>query len=254
MKFSGMNSTFRAGILLLSAAAAALFLAAVSGRGDLTTAVLVLAGFGCFVTGVFLLALSNKESLDPEIAALLPVQGTIAVATLIADLGVQGDARFLPPDEEGRVLEVIPTGSKVPVQVTETTSYCMTSEGDAVVITPLCAPLFSYLRSSSSFEVPDETESLCEAIREVIEDGLELAGAASVQFDGGNLVVDLIDFALIEGCGQVRAASPKCCTMVGCPVCSLVACIAAEGLGRSCRIASTTPAGDGLHLIIVPEA
>lgn len=252
--FSGMNSTFRAALLLLSAAVAALLLATVSGRGDLTTAVLVLSGFGCFVTGVFLFALSKKESLDPSVTALLPVQGTITVATLIADLGVQGDARFLPPDEDDRVLEVIPSGPKVPVHVTEATSYCMTPEGDAVVVTPLCAPLLSYLRTTASFEVPDEAEPLCEAIREVIEDGLELAAAASVQFDGENLVVDLTDFALIAGCRQVRAASPKCCTMVGCPVCSLIACIAAEGLGRPCRIASATPTRDGLHLIIVPAA
>jgi hypothetical protein len=254
MRFSEMDTTFQATLLLLLAAAAALLLAVVSGRGDLTTAMLVLSGFGCFVTGAFFLALSKKESLDPAIAALLPVQGTIAVATLIADLGVQGDARFLPPDEYGRILEMIPAGSKVPGVVPDATSYCMTPEGDAVVITPLCAPLLSYLRTNASFEVPDEKEHLCEAIREVIEDGLEIAATASVLFEGENLVVDLTDFALIEGCRRVRAASPKCCTMVGCPFCSLVACIAAEGLGRPCRIASATPAGDGLHLIIVPVA
>lgn len=254
MRFSEMNTTFKAALLLLLAAAAALLLAAVSGRGDLTTAMLVLSAFGCFVTGIFFLALSKKESLDPEITALLSVQGTIAVATLVADLGVQGDARFLPPDEDGRVLEVIPAGSKVPRDVPTTTSYCMTPEGDAVVITPLCAPLLSYLRTNASFEVPDEKDHICEAVREVIEDGLELAGGASVRFEGENLVVDLTDFALAEGCRGVRAASPKCCTMVGCPVCSLIACIAAEGLGHPCSIASATPSGDGLRLIIVPAA
>ncbi|WP_298665833.1 hypothetical protein [uncultured Methanofollis sp.] len=254
MKFSEMNTTFQAAIVLLLAAVAALLLAALSNRGDLTTAMLVLAGFGCFVTAIFLLALSKRESLDPDVTALLPVQGTIAVATLVADLGVQGDALFFPPDEEGRVLEMIPAGSKVPSVVLPSSSYCMTPEGDAVVITPLCAPLLSHLRTHASFEVPDEKDHLCEAISEVIEDGLGLAGSASVQFDGENLVLDLTDFALIEGCRRVRAASPKCCTMVGCPVCGLIACIAAEGLGQSCKIASAMPAGDGLHLIIVPVA
>lgn len=249
-----MNTTFRAAVMLLLAAATALLLAAVSGRGDLTTAMLILSGFGCFVTGIFLLALSKKESLDPGITALLPVQGTIAVATLVADLGVQGDARFLPPDEDGQVLEVIPAGSKVPGDVSDATSYCMTPEGDAVVITPLCAPLLSSLRTTASFEVPDEKDHLCEAIKEVIEDGLGLAAEAMVQLENENLVVTLMDFTLIEGCKRVRAASPKCCTMVGCPVCSLIACIAAEGLGMPCRIASATPAGDGLRLIITPAA
>jgi hypothetical protein len=254
MRISEMNTTFKAALLLLLAAAAALLLAAVSGRGDLTTAMLVLAGFGCFVTAVFFLALSKKESLDPAITALLPVQGTIAVATLVADLGVQGDARFLPPDGDGRVREVIPVGSKVPGDVPAATSYCMTPEGDAVIITPLCAPLLSSLRKNASFEVPDEKDHLCEAIKEVIEDGLGLAAEATVQLENENLVVTLTDYTLIKGCRTIQAASPKCCTMVGCPVCSLVACIAAEGLGRPCRIASATPAGDGLRIIIVPAA
>ncbi|TAJ45311.1 hypothetical protein [Methanofollis fontis] len=254
MKLSGTNDTTRAALLLLGAAAAALILAALTGRGDLTSATLVLAGFGSFIAGVFLLTLSKDEPMDPEIAALLPVGGTVDVATLIADLGVQGDAQFLPPREDGSAMQVIPVSGRVPTDIPEGTSYITGIEGDAVVIRPLCAPLLSYLKNYCSFEVPSDPDRLCEAIAEVCADALEIADSVAASFDGENLVVDLKGFSLGAGCAAVRAASPRCCTMVGCPVCSLVACIMAEGTGRPARIASASPAGSDLHIIIEPAA
>ena len=80
------NNPYRGAFLLILAAAALLAVAALTGRGDIATATVILAGTGCFIAGVFLLALHKGEPLDPEIAALLPVQGTITVATLCADL------------------------------------------------------------------------------------------------------------------------------------------------------------------------
>lgn len=252
-----MNDTIAAGALLLVAALASLALAVLTGRGDLTTAILILVGFGSFASGLFLLALSRGRTPDPKFAALLPVQGTVGVATLLADLGVQGDARFFPPDREGHLRALVPAGGRVPSSLPESTySYLTTDEGDAVVITPLAEPCLSYLKESCSLEVPAEREQLCEAIVEVCRDVLEISDHVEAMFDGDNLVVDLKGFALAEGCRAVRKVSPKCCTMVGCPFCSLIACIAAEGTGRPCQIlaASSSKKGTDLRLIIGPSA
>lgn len=252
-----MNDTIVAGALLLVAALAALALAALTGRGDITTATLILAGFGSFASGLFLLALSRGRTPDPKFAVLLPVQGTVGIATLLADLGVQGDARFFPPDLEGRTRALVPAGGRMPSSPPESTySYLTTEEGDAAVITPLAAPCLSYLKDSCSFEVPAEREQLCEAIVEVCRDVLEVSEGVEAVFDGDNLVVDLKGFALADGCRAVRNASPKCCTMVGCPFCSLIACIAAEGTGVPCQILAASPSkkGNDLRLIIGPSA
>ena len=37
-------------------------------------------------------------------------------------------------------------------------------------------------------------------------------------------------------CAAVRKENPGICTQTGCPVCSLVACMIAEGTGRPVRI------------------
>ncbi|MCE5338484.1 MAG: hypothetical protein LLF90_07360 [Methanomicrobiaceae archaeon] len=224
------RNPYRGAVLLITAAAGLLVLAAVAGRGDITTATLVLAGTGCFIAGVFLLALNKGEPLDPEIAALLPIQGTVSIATLCADLGVQGDAWFVPEGET--VIEVIPVAGSLPENPGDDYSFITTDGGCAVRLAPACTPLLARLREKHALEVPGEDEALLACITEVCEDLLEVAEKTEAKRDGENIVVTLSGYRLIPGCRAVRAASPKCCTMVGCPVCSLLAVIVA--LGTTC--------------------
>ena len=114
MKLSDLNDTYLAAFLLLGAAAAALIVATLTGRGDLTSATLVLAGFGSFIAGVFLLALYKGEPMDPAVAALHPVQGTVGIATLTADLGVQGDALLMPARRDGTLVKLVAAGANRP--------------------------------------------------------------------------------------------------------------------------------------------
>jgi len=228
------NNPYRGAFLLILAAAGLLVLAAVAGRGDITTATLVLAGTGCFIAGVFLLALNKGEPLDPEIAALLPAQGTIGIATLCADLGVQGDARFVP--EDGTVIEIVPVANTLPEKTGDDYSYITGEGGCAVRLVPACAPLLARLREKHALDVPAEEDALLACIVEVCDDLLEVAGKTEAAKDGENIVVTLTDYRLIPGCRAIRAASPKCCTMVACPVCSLLAALAALGTGLPTKI------------------
>jgi len=69
------------------------------------------------------------------------------------------------------------------------------------------------------------------------------------------IVVTLSDYRLLPGCRAVRAASPKCCTMVGCPICSLLAAIVALGTGQPTRIehAAVDEKRKTLRVILRPE-
>lgn len=220
------SNPYRGAFSLILATVLLLAVAAVTGRGDITTATVVLAGTGCFIAGIFLLALHKGEPLDPDVAALLPVQGTIGTATLCADLGVQGDARFVP--EDGTVIEVIPVAGTLPEKPNGDYSF-ITGSICAVRLVPACAPLLARLREKHALEVPEEDEALLACIAEVCDDLIEVAEKTEAKRDGENIVVTLSGYRLIPGCRTIRAASPKCCTMVACPVCSLIAAIAALG-------------------------
>jgi len=232
------NNPYLGGFSLIVAAALLLGLAALTGRGDLTTATLILAGAACFIAGIFFLALYKGEPLDPDIVALLPAQGTVAIATLCADLGVQGDARFIPDGDA--VIEVIPVADTLPEEIGDDYSFITTGAGCAVRIAPTCAPLLSHLKARHALEIPGEEEGLLACIVEVCDDLLEIAEKTIVTRDGENIVVTLNGYRLIPGCQVVRAASPKCCTMVACPVCSLIAAVVALGTGVPTVIVHTT--------------
>jgi hypothetical protein len=248
------NNPYRGSLLLILASVALLGLAAATGRGDITTATLVLSGTGCFIAGVFLLALNKGEPLDPEVVALLSAQGTVGIATLCADLGVQGDARFIPL-EDGTVIEAIPVAGRVPANLKDDYSYITDESGCAVRLVPTCTPLLLHLRKKHALGVPEEDETLLACVVEVCDDLLEVAGKTEVTRDGENIVVTLSDYRLLPGCRAVRAASPKCCTMVGCPICSLLAAIVALGTGQPTRIEHTAvdEKRKTLRVILRPE-
>lgn len=248
------NNPYRGAFLLILASVALLVLAVATGRGDITTATLVLSGTGCFIAGVFLLALNKGEPLDPDVVALLSAQGTVGIATLCADLGVQGDAWFIPL-EDGTVIEAIPVTGRVPANLMDDYSYITDESGCAVRLVPTCAPLLLHLRKKHALGVPEEDEALLACITEVCDDLLEVAGKTEAAKDGGNIVVTLMDYRLLPGCRIVRTASPKCCTMVGCPICSLLAAIVALGTGQPTRIEHTAvdEKKKTLRVILRPE-
>jgi len=246
MKNRKYNDTFYAAFVLLGTAAAAMLLATLTGRGDITSATLILCSLGCFMGGLFLLTLNREEPLDTRLFSLLPVQGTIDIATLCADLGMQGNAGYVPI--EGEVREIIPA-SAVP---SGDYSYIPTKDGYAVQITPTCAPLLRDLKKRHGLEIPSDERQLFAAVRETCEDLLELAEHCGVERDSDNIVVSLQGFRLAEGCREVHATSPKCCTMVACPVCSLIVCMLAEGLGETLTISRTSLERDHLRLVISP--
>jgi hypothetical protein len=97
---------------------------------------------------------------------------------------------------------------------------------------------------------------LLACITEVCDDLLEVADETRAVRDGDNIVVTLAGYRLMPGCRAVRAASPKCCTMVGCPVCSLIASIAALGTGEPTRIehVSVDEKRGTIRLILRPGA
>lgn len=223
------------GAVLIGAAALLLLVAAFTGRGDLTSATLVLVGVGSFFGGVFILTLYMGEPGLPEILGSVAVDSIIDLARLCADLGLQGDAHLLLRD--GQIVQIIPVGDHPPTALPpDDYSFISEKYGGGVQLHPTGRSLYERLVGEYDLVVPDNMEGICAAIHEVGEDALELANQVEVVPEGELIVVKLSGYRLFDGCKAIRAASPKCCTMIGCPTCSLFACMAVAGLGRPCKI------------------
>ncbi len=224
----------RGGVLLV-AAALLLLVASLTGRGDMTSATLVLVGVGCFIGGVFILTQYRGEMVFSWIAGVSAAEPVINLTRFCADLGLQGDAHLFLRD--GMIVQVVPIGDLHPSGLPPD-DYSFISEefGGGVQMLPPGGSLYDRLVHEYRLVVPHDMEGLCTAIREVGEDALELAEKVEVAVDGDLIVVRLSGYRLYDGCSAIRAVSPKCCTMIGCPTCSLFACMAVAGLGRPCKI------------------
>jgi len=232
-KIDFSDYTVAAGVLF-AAAVLAMLVAALFGRGDITTATLVLGSVSCFIAGVFLLAFSRPEPIDTRLASLLAVQGTIAVSRLCTDLGVRGRGYMVP--ENGGIVQVIPVSEFCPMKAKDGSSFAVGPDGSGIILTPLGYPLLEMLEQSSALRLPDGVEEVLAAIREVFVDVFEVAEHVEAHRAGDSIAVALHGYRLFPGCERVRKESPAVCTRCPCPVCSLIACMLAKGTGKTTAI------------------
>ncbi len=249
------NDTTLAAMILFAAAALIMIVVALTNRGDITSATLVLGSVSAFIAGIFLLTFAKEEPLDLRFTTLLPVQGTLDIARMCADLGMQGNAHMVPAGDEianPSVTQVIPVSEYRPLAPADGYSFVTGRNGNGVVITPLGYPLLRMLEESSDLRLPGDEEEALAAIKEVCEEVLEVAGRVDAERAGDSIVVELSEFRLLQGCLAVRKESPKACLICPCPVCSLIACMLAKGTGRTCTIEQATvePGSETLRLIL----
>ena len=70
--------------------------------------------------------------------------------------------------------------------------------------------------------------SLTEQLQQVLTKGLEIAEKVVVSHTDGQLSVRLQNTAYRGMCEALKAEAPQVCEQIGCPLCSLIACIYTE--------------------------
>jgi len=235
MKLPATNDYVVSGTTLLAAAAVLLLVATATDRRDLTSATLFLCGVATFLSGVFMLSFSRPEPFDAETASLLSVSSMLNQCRICADLGVRGDAWFVPsPGSEGQVREFVPVaGSNAPAVLPDF-SFVADPESPGVVLVPAAAPLLEHCEKRFSLLVPSAEEELVPAIRELVLDVLELADEFEIVRSGDSLVMTR------GGTGS----SPGACWSQGSPP-SAAACTPAASAASSpaCSPGGRTPPG-----------
>jgi len=242
MKFIPENPYFRGAFALIIMAVILVAVAILTNRGDFTSAALVIAGLVCLLTGVLFATLSGADPLDLRYLSLLPVQGSINLAKVCADLGIQGNACFVQEktEDHSQIVQFIPVaefqGLPLPAD-----SFSTESAAPGLLTGPSCAPLLSLLRRKDHLAIPSDAPALQNLVRELGMDVMEVAGKVHTTIEGDVITVTMEDYLLIDSCRAIHAESPKCCTANPCPVCSLYACVFAEGLGKVIKVESCAP-------------
>ncbi|MBN1195483.1 MAG: hypothetical protein JXA08_09110 [Methanomicrobiaceae archaeon] len=238
MKRTAVSTRF-AVVTLLIAAACLLLLALFAGRGDLTTAMLILAAVACFFGSLFVLSSARRPGIDPEIAMAMGAAGSINSARMFADLGIHGPAVFVPVDPAdgwpAAVMQVnMAEGTDVPwpLPVGGKGGETVFFEQDGkigVVSVPAGWPVFSLLKDKYGVHVPDDKGLLFLLLQEIARDILNVGEDLAIERSDSSLIIRHSDVSADGSHNQGGIIY----TVVPEPIPSLLAVFLVAGLQKS---------------------
>jgi hypothetical protein len=222
-----------AAILLMTAAVILVALALFTDLGEFVTAALVTSGTACALTGVFILTFTRGETIDPRYMGPLNAQWCKNICSIECDLGITGDAYFLPPrvTRESRVMQFNPTLTYSGSDVSAKDTFTKTGAG-GLIITPCCDPWIQDLRKRNALVIPDKEDELIVLISETIGEVFEFASRVSGNWRDNTVTLTFHGYQFSEGCKAIAQESEELCAMNPCPVCSLCGALIAEGTDR----------------------
>ena len=237
MKWRNFDIQVVNGLLLIIAAAVLIGMSFVMHRGDLSTAVLIVTGVGCFLLGIVMFAISGGERINPRLVSLLPVQASINICRISVDLGLKGTAHIIPSSGEGATpVQFNPVGAFSFPPGTSDSSFSLSAPWGMSII-PSGYPLLKELQQKFDWSPVQDQGHLMTGIKEVSEDVFQFSRLATVNWNESLLTIVLKDFRYIDCCKEIKISSaPVCCRINPCPVCSLFACMVSESMRKPCTI------------------
>ncbi len=156
MKVKLLNQSSIAAMLLMAAAAALVAIALVTSLGEFVTAAFVISGMVCAITGIFLLTFSGGEPVDPHFIGVLPAQGCLNLCRISSDLGINGNACFLPPRITGEYPgHAVQSGHDLYRRHGIGSGILSGAGQKGLVTVPSCDPLIQDLRKRNRLVMPD---------------------------------------------------------------------------------------------------
>jgi hypothetical protein len=149
---------------------------------------------------------------------------------------------MLPAGKDGRTktMQFIPVANYEgsPVQGD---SFVTGQDTAGLVTVPNGEPLFREIREREHLVIPHGLADTLLVVKELGEGVLEIADHVTAEADGPVITVKMEGYRLIGGCRAVTTESPRCCVTNPCPVCSLFACLLAEGTGNVVQVERCIP-------------
>jgi hypothetical protein len=242
------------GVVLLAIGAVITLVAYPSYNGSPSASVLMMVGIGALFVGAVTVFLNTERFISQKVAEDLNLSSVIVVDDLLRDLRVKNRGVYLPSSMTGTNVKVfIPLRREyeVPAKVhlTEDRAFLIDLANPAqegVLLKPLGYHLFAHTTRDLKVDwrdAPIETEgaeepqqdrepqagnTLTEKLQDVLVKGLELADKVDVSQNDGELSVRLHNTPYTGTCHSIGEEAPQVCEQIGCPLCSMIACIYTE--------------------------
>jgi hypothetical protein len=259
------------GVVLLAIGAVITLVAYPSYNGSPSASVLMMVGIGALFVGAVTVFLNTERFISQKVAEDLNLSSVIVVDDLLRDLRVKNRGVYLPSSMTGTNVKVfIPLRREyeVPAKVhlTEDRAFLIDLANPAqegVLLKPLGYHLFAHTTRDLKVDwrdAPIETEgaeepqqeqqdTLAEKLQDVLVKGLELADKVVVSQSDGELSVRLHNTPYIGTCHSVKEEAPQVCEQIGCPLCSMIACIYTEYVDKEVVIEAAKCDDDAITII-----
>ena len=216
--------------------------------------ILILVAFTSFISGVLILTFYQQTTINPAFADLLSVAGILNNCSILRDLKSNSPAQLLFRENiPGGLVQYNPSNESTPLQFQSSDLYGFEASTRGIVSVPTGLPLLERLESDYRLIIPSVEENLYEAIQEVLVEVLEVAETIQFKRIGNCLSFYILGFRFLPTCLKIQKQSPNCCTVVPCPICSLIACMVSRGLQVPLTFQPVTPVPeeDGILLSII---
>jgi hypothetical protein len=233
MPLKKLDNYASAAILLLAAAIILVIVALVSNLGEFITAAFVISGTACALIGIFIFAFTRGETVDPRPFGMLTAQWCKNICRIESDLGITGNAYFLPPriTGESRVMQFNPTLTYSGSKVSAKEPFIKTGTA-GLIITPCCEPWIQDLKKRNALVIPEKEEELIILINEIMGEVFEFASRVSGSWRDNTVALTFHGYRFIDGCRAITHESEEFCTMNPCPICCLCGALIAEGTDK----------------------
>lgn len=202
----------------------------------LTPGYYMIAGISVVLLSILFYYLSPARFLRSDVCDAMCVTGASFTYDVVGSMAMNGNrCIYLPPEgnSDVRILLAVPEGGRKAADGAGPEAGPGAPEpGHALREISIVPPGYGLLEHSRQLGAVFTPGNLEDEMRDVLVNGLELAGRVKVRQEGNRLTVEMRNVAVHSMCRKLREKNAGVCESVGCPLCSFAACMVVEGTGR----------------------
>jgi len=225
--------------------------------------VLVMVGIGAIFLGAVTMFLATEKFINQKVAEHFNLSSVVVLDDLLRDLRIRNKGIYLPSSRtEGMTKIFIPLKREYelppPTVLKGDRTFIIDlphASHEGVLLTPLGYHLFKYTDEElkvgwheQQTEEGAQLVPLSEKLNDVLARGLEIADKVTASIANGQLSVNLINTPYYSMCQTLMEDAPQVCEQIGCPLCSLVACIYTEYVDSAVTIEEAKPEKGDIYI------